>query len=201
MAITAQQIQELRQKTGAGIMDCKKALAECEGDIEQAVVLLRKEGMARADARVGRTTSEGVISSYIHAGGKIGVIVELNCETDFVARTDEFQQLAYNIAMHIAAENPRYVSPEDVPAEVVEKEQEVYRAVAEKEGKPEKVLDRIVEGRLKKFYSEICLLQQAYVRDDEKTVEDVIKEARAHLGENIGVNRFVRMQVGEEVER
>ncbi|MDH4179245.1 MAG: translation elongation factor Ts [Armatimonadota bacterium] len=200
MAITAQQVQELRRKTGAGIMDCKKALNECDGDMEKAAVLLRKEGMARADARISRETSEGVVSSYIHAGGKIGVLVELNCETDFVGRTDEFQELAFNLAMHIAAENPSYLRPEEVPGEVVEREKDVYRALAEREGKPEQVWDRIVEGRLKKFYSEVCLLEQPYVRDDQMTVGECIKEAMSRLGENITVRRFVRYQLGEEGE-
>ena len=200
MAISAQQVQELRRKTGAGVMDCKKALAECEGDLEQAAVLLRKQGMARADARLSRVTSEGLVASYVHAGGRIGVLVEVNCETDFVARTDEFRQLALNLAMHIAAENPRYLRPEDVPAEVIEKEKEVYRALAQKEGRPENVLDRIVEGRLRKFYGEVCLLQQPYVRDDQITVEGVVKEAIAKLGENIAVRRFTRFQVGEDAE-
>jgi len=200
VAITAQQVQELRRKTGAGIMDCKKALNECDGDMEKAAVLLRKEGMARADARISRETSEGVVSSYIHAGGKIGVLVELNCETDFVGRTDEFQELAFNLAMHIAAENPSYLRPEEVPGEVVEREKDVYRALAEREGKPEQVWDRIVEGRLKKFYSEVCLLEQPYVRDDQMTVGECIKEAMSRLGENITVRRFVRYQLGEEGE-
>jgi len=200
VAISAQQVQELRRKTGAGVMDCKKALAECGGDLEQAAVLLRKQGMARADARLSRATSEGLVASYVHAGGRIGVLVEVNCETDFVARTDEFRQLALNLAMHIAAENPRYLRPEDVPAEVIEKEKEVYRALAQKEGRPENVLDRIVEGRLKKFYGEVCLLQQPYVRDDQITVEGVVKEAIAKLGENITVSRFRRFQVGEDAE-
>ena len=199
MSITAQQVQELRRKTGAGIMDCKKALADTEGDIEKAAVLLRKAGIARADARLERSTSEGVIASYIHAGGKIGVLVELNCETDFVARTKEFQELGFNLAMHVAAENPKYLRPEDVPAEVIEKEKEVYRAVALKEGKPENVLDRIVEGRLKKYYSEVCLLEQPYVRDDQVTVAEVVKEAMSKIGENIVVRRFARFQVGEEL--
>lgn len=197
MAVTAQQVQELRRKSGAGVMDCKRALEECGGDVEQAATLLRKQGMARADARLSRATTEGVVASYIHAGGKIGVLVELNCETDFVARTDEFQELSRNLAMHIAAEEPRYVQPEDVPAEVLEQEKEVYRALAVKEGKPENVLDRIVEGRLKKFYSEVCLLEQPYVRDDQKTVGELLSESRARLGENIAVRRFVRYQLGE----
>lgn len=200
MAISAQQVQELRRKTGAGVMDCKKALAECAGDLEQAAVLLRKQGVARADARLSRATSEGLVAAYVHAGGRIGVLVEVNCETDFVARTDEFTQLALNLAMHIAAENPRYLRPEDIPAEVIEKEKEVYRALAQKEGRPENVLDRIVEGRLKKFQGEVCLLQQPYVRDDQITVADVVKEAIAKLGENIAVRRFTRFQVGEEAE-
>jgi len=200
VAITPQQVQELRRKTGAGIMDCKKALSECDGDMEAAAVLLRKEGTARADARVSRDASEGMVSSYIHAGGRIGVLVEVNCETDFVARTEEFQQLAFNLAMHIAAENPRYLRPEDVSEEVVEREKEIYRALAEKEGKPEKVWDKIVEGRLKKFYSEVCLLEQAYVRDDQITMGEFIREAMGRLGENITVRRFVRYQLGGEGE-
>ena len=200
MAITAQQVQELRRKTGAGIMDCKKALNECNGEMEKAAVLLRKEGMARADARVSRETSEGLVSSYIHAGGRIGVLVEVNCETDFVARTDQFEELALNLAMHIAAENPGYLRAEDVPEDVVEREREIYRALAEKEGKPEQVWDRIVEGRLKKFYSEVCLLEQAYVRDDQMTVGEFVKETMGRLGENITVRRFVRYQLGGEGE-
>jgi len=198
VAITAQQVQELRRKTGAGILDCKKALADCGGDHEQAAVLLRKQGAARADARLSRPTSEGLVASYIHAGGKIGVLVEVNCETDFVARTDEFRQLAMNLAMHIAAENPRCLRPEDVPADVLDKEKEVFRALAQKEGKPENVLDRIVEGRLKKFFTETCLMEQPYVRDDQVTVAEVVNQAIAKLGENIGVRRFVRYQLGED---
>lgn len=200
MAVSAQQVQELRRKSGAGVMDCKRALEESGGDVEKAATLLRKQGMARADARLSRPTTEGVVASYIHAGGKIGVLLELNCETDFVARTEEFQDLARNLAMHVAAEQPRYVQQEDVPDDVVEQEKEVYRALAVKEGRPEKVLDRVVDGRLKKFYSEVCLLEQAYVRDDQKTVGDLLKESRAQLGENIGVRRFVRYQLGEESE-
>jgi elongation factor Ts len=198
VAISAKDVQDLRGKTGAGIMDCKKALEECSGDLEQAAVLLRKQGMARADARLSRQTKEGIISSYIHAGGKIGVLVEINCETDFVARTEEFQELAFNLAMHIAAENPKYVRIEDVPDDVIAGESEVYRALAEKEGRPANVLDKIVEGRLKKFYSEACLLEQPYVRDDQVTVDEVVKQAAGRIGENIAVTRFVRFQLGEE---
>jgi elongation factor Ts len=179
-------------------MDCKRALEECGGDVEQAATLLRKQGMARADARLSRATTEGVVASYIHAGGRIGVLVELNCETDFVARTDEFEELSRNLAMHIAAEQPRYVQSDEIPAEVLEQEKEVYRALALKEGKPENVVDRIVEGRLKKFYSEVCLLEQPYVRDDQKTVGELLSESRARLGENIAVRRFVRYQLGED---
>ena len=200
MEITAQQVQELRRKTGAGVMDCKRALAECGGDLEQAAIALRKQGVARAEARMSRQASEGVIASYIHAGGRIGVLVEVNCETDFVARTDEFKELARNLAMHIAAEQPRWTRPEEVPAVVLEQEKEIYRAQALKEGKPEKVADKIVEGRLKKFHQETCLLDQPYVRDDQKTVADVVKEAAGHLGENIVVRRFLRYQLGEEVQ-
>jgi elongation factor Ts len=198
LAVTAQQVQELRRKTGAGVMDCKRALAESDGDLEKAAIALRKQGMARADARMSRQTTEGVIASYIHAGGRIGVLVEVNCETDFVARTDEFQALARNLAMHIAAEQPRWVRAEEIPAELLEQEKEVYRSLAIKEGRPEKVLDKIVEGRLKKFYGEVCLVDQPYVRDDQKTVADVIKEEMARLGENIAVRRFVRYQLGDE---
>jgi elongation factor Ts len=179
-------------------MDCKRALAECEGDVEKAAVALRKQGMARADARMERQAQEGVVASYIHAGGRIGVLVEVNCETDFVARTEEFQALARTLAMHIAAEQPRWVRPEDVPESILEQEKDVYRSLALKEGKPEKVVDKIIEGRLAKFYSEVCLLDQPYVRDDQKAVRDIVKEAVAHLGENIVVRRFMRYQMGEE---
>ncbi len=198
MAITAQQVQELRRQTGAGMMDCKRALEETAGDTEQAAVLLRKQGQARADARMSRAASEGVIASYIHAGGRIGVLVEVNCETDFVARTDEFQELARNIAMHIAAEQPRWVQAEDIPEDITSQEQEIYRALALKEGKPEAVVEKIVEGRMRKYCQETCLLEQAYIRDDQKTVSEIVKEARATLGENIIVRRFVRFQLGEQ---
>ncbi len=198
MPVTSQQVQELRRKTGAGVMDCKRALEESQGDLEKAALLLRKQGMARADARLSRPTTEGVVASYIHAGGKIGVLVELNCETDFVARTQEFQTLARNIAMHIAAEQPQYVRREDIPAEVIEREKEVYRELAIREGRPERVLDQIVQGRLKRFYSEACLLDQPYIRDDQMTIADLVKEAIARLGENIVVRRFIRYQVGQE---
>ena len=199
MAITAQQVQELRRQTGAGMMDCKRALEETGGDMEKAAVLLRKQGQARADARMSRAASEGVVASYVHAGGRIGVLVEVNCETDFVARTDEFQELARGIAMHIAAEQPRWVQAEDIPEDVQAAEKEVYRALALNEGRPEKVLDKIVDGRMAKYCQETCLLEQPYVRDDQKTVGELVKEARAKLGENIVIRRFVRFQLGEEL--
>jgi elongation factor Ts len=199
VAITAQQVQELRRQTGAGMMDCKRALEETGGDMEKAAVLLRKQGQARADARMSRAASEGVVASYVHAGGRIGVLVEVNCETDFVARTDEFQELARSIAMHIAAEQPRWVQSEDIPEDVQAAEKEVYRAMALNEGRPEKVLDKIVDGRMAKYCQETCLLEQPYVRDDQKTVGELVKEARAKLGENIVIRRFVRFQLGEEL--
>jgi elongation factor Ts len=198
VAITAEQVNELRKKTGAGIMDCKRALEASEGDLERALVHLRKEGMARADARMSRPTAEGVIASYVHAGGRIGVLVELNCETDFVARTEEFQALARELAMQVAAEDPKYLSPERVPPEVLEKEREIYRAQALKEGKPEKVVERIVEGKLEKFYQQVCLMEQPFIRDDKKTIAQLVKEHIAKLGENILVRRFCRFQLGEE---
>jgi elongation factor Ts len=198
VAISAQQVQELRRQTGAGMMDCKKALEETGGDMEKAALLLRKQGQARADARMSRAASEGVVASYIHAGGRIGVLVEVNCETDFVARTDEFQELARNVAMHIAAEQPKWVQSEDVPEDVLAQEKEIYRAMAVKEGKPEQVIEKIVDGRVKKYCQETCLLEQPYVRDDQKTVSDLVKEARAKLGENIVIRRFVRFQLGEQ---
>ncbi len=196
--ITSQLVKELREKTGAGMMDCKKALVETGGDIEKAVDLLRKKGLAAAAKRAGRETKEGVIGSYIHMGGKIGVLVEINCETDFVARTDDFQALVKDIAMHIAAAAPQYLSPEDVPEEVVEREKEIYRSQAVEEGRPEKIIDRIVEGKLKKFYEEACLLNQKFIKEPSKTVSDRIAETIAKLGENIKVSRFVRFQLGEK---
>jgi elongation factor Ts len=197
MEISAGAIKELRQRTGVGVMDCKKALAECEGNINEAIDLLRKKGLAKAAKRVGRETAEGLITAYIHPGAKIGVLVDVNCETDFVARTDDFQNLAKEIAMHIAAMNPIAISREDVPAETIEKEKEILRAEAATTGKPAKVVDKIVEGRLEKFFTEQCLLEQAYVKDPEITVKDLIYDTIAKLGENISVRRFTRYQLGE----
>jgi elongation factor Ts len=198
VAVSAQQVQELRRQTGAGMMDCKRALEQSEGNMEKAATLLRMQGQARADARMERAASEGMVAAYVHAGGRIGVLVEVNCETDFVARTDEFKELARNVAMHIAAEQPRYVRTDDIPEEELEREKEIYRAMARKEGRPENVLDRIVEGRVKKYCSEVCLLEQPYVRDDQKTVGELLREAVAKLGENILIRRFVRYQLGEQ---
>ncbi|MDI3537992.1 MAG: elongation factor Ts [Bacillota bacterium] len=200
MAITAEMVKALREKTGAGMMDCKRALEETGGDMEKAVEYLREKGLAAAAKRAGRTAAEGVIESYIHLGGKLGVLVEVNCETDFVARTPEFQELARDIAMQVAAANPQYLTREDVPAEVLEKEKEILRAQALNEGKPEKVVDRIVEGRLEKFYSENCLLEQPFIKDPDKKVRDLLAEKIARIGENIVVRRFVRFQLGETLE-
>jgi len=195
--ISAEMVKQLREKTGAGIMDCKEALTECGADMDKSVEYLRKKGLATAAKRAGRTMSEGVVHAYIHTGGKIGVLVEVNCETDFVAKTDDFQELAKNIAMHIAASSPVGIQPEDVPAEVVDKEKEIYRAQALESGKPEKVVDKIVEGKLAKFFKESCLLNQPYVRNPDITVADMLNEAIAKIGENITVRRFTRFQIGE----
>jgi elongation factor Ts len=195
--ISAKMVKGLRDQVGAGIMDCKEALAECDGDMTRAVDFLRKKGLATAKKRAGRAMTEGVVTSYIHMGGKIGVMVEVNCETDFVAKTDDFQSFARNLAMHIAATGPLGISPEDVPAEVVEKEKEIYRAQAMEMGKPEKMIEKIAEGKLNKFYKESCLLNQPYVKDPDKTVADYINEVIAVTGENISVRRFTRYQLGE----
>ena len=195
--ISATMVKQLREKTGAGIMDCKEALTACAGDIDNAVDFLRKKGLATAQKRAGRAMMEGTIQPYIHLGGKLGVLVEVNCETDFVAKTDDFRELAKNIAMHIAASNPVSVSPQDVPAEIIDKEREIYRAQALQTGKPEKMIDKIVEGKLTKFFKENCLLNQAYVRNPDISVTDLLNESIAKIGENITIKRFVRFQVGE----
>jgi len=195
--ISATMVKQLREKTGAGIMDCKEALTASAGDIDNAVDFLRKKGLATAQKRAGRAMMEGTIQPYIHLGGKLGVLVEVNCETDFVAKTDDFKELAKNIAMHIAASNPLGVSPENVPAEIIDKEKEIYRAQALQTGKPEKMIDKIVEGKLTKFFKENCLLNQAYVRNPDISVTDLLNESIAKIGENITIKRFVRFQVGE----
>ncbi len=195
--ISAAHVKELREKTGAGMMDCKQALAASGGDMVQAVDFLRKKGLATAQKRAGRATSEGTIASYIHMGGKLGVMVEVNCESDFVAKNEAFQEFARNIAMHIAASSPLGVRAEDIAAEVVAKEKEIYTAQARETGKPEKVIEKIVEGKLKKFFEDSCLMNQAYVRNPDIRVSDLLNELIAKIGENISIKRFVRFQVGE----
>jgi len=199
--VTAGLVKELRERTGAGMMDCKKALVECSGDIDKAIDELRTKGLAKAAKKAGRVASEGVVVSYIHGKGRIGVIVEVNCETDFVGNTEEFRQLAYDIAMQVAASNPEYVCREDVPAEVTEKEKEILAAQALAEGKPEKVIAKMVEGRIEKFYKEHCLLEQPFIKDPDKTVQQLIHESVAKIGENISVRRFTRYEVGEGIEK
>jgi elongation factor Ts len=194
-------VKELRERTGAGMMDCKSALVEAEGDLELASEVLRKRGLAAAAKKAGRIAADGAVGSYIHAGGKIGVLVEVNCETDFVARTDEFQQLVRDVAMHVAAADPRYLSRDEVTDEVLAKEREIFRQRALAEGKPSNVVDRIVEGRVGKFYAETVLLEQPFVKDPDKTVEQMIAEKIAKIGENIRVRRFARYQLGEGIER
>lgn len=196
--VSAERIKELRKRTHAGVMDCKSALQEAGGDMEKAVDFLRKKGLATALKRAGRETSEGLIHSYIHTGGKIGVLVEVNCETDFVAKTDEFNTFVKNLAMHIAAARPLGIRREDIPEEVVQREQEIYRAQAVEMGKPEKILDKIVQGKMEKFYKESSLLDQQYVRDPDITIQDFIHDMVAKSGESISVRRFVRYQLGGE---
>jgi len=197
MPVSATLVKELREKTGAGILDCKEALTTAEGDLEEAVAYLRKKGLADAKKRAGRTASEGLVGSYVHMTGKIGVLVEVNSETDFVARTDEFQDLVKNIAMQIAASNPRYLKAEEIPPEEVEKEKEIFRSQAKESGKPEKVIEKITEGKFKKYLTEVCLLEQAYIREPEITINQLVQSVIAKLGENIEVRRFVRFQLGE----
>lgn len=196
MAVSAKQVAELRARTGAGMMDCKRALEESGGDLERAAELLREWGMAAAAKKAGRETAEGLVHAYIHGQGRIGVLIEVNCETDFVAATEDFRRLVNELAMQVAATNPQYVRREDVPAEVVEGKREILRKQAEAEGKPAHIVEKIVEGRLEKFFSEVCLEEQPYIRDDSITVGDLIKQAIAKLGENIRVRRFVRFELG-----
>ncbi|HOK01404.1 MAG TPA: translation elongation factor Ts [Spirochaetota bacterium] len=194
--ITSEMIKELRDKTQAGMMDCKKALTECGGDMEKAVEFLRKKGLASADKKAGTAVSEGIVASYIHSNNKIGVLLELKCATDFVARNEDFQNLAKEIAMQIAAANPLYVSPEDVPADVIAKEKEIYKEQMKDSGKPDNVIEKIVEGKLSKFYSEVCLLEQEYIKDSSVKIRDLIKQKIAVFGENIEVGKFARFQIG-----
>lgn len=197
MEISASLVKELRDKTGVGVLDCKKALKECNGDIDQAIDYLRKKGIATAKKRGGRATSEGQIQSYIHAGGKIGVLVEVNCETDFTGKTPEFSDFVRDLAMHIAATNPISIDQEGVPSDILAKEKEIYISQAKETGKPEKVIEKIVEGKLKKFYAESCLLQQSFVKNPDITIQDLLNEMMAKTGENMVINRFVRYQLGE----
>ncbi|MBI4962611.1 MAG: translation elongation factor Ts [Desulfomonile tiedjei] len=197
MDITAKMVKDLREKTGLGMMDCKQALVECKGDIDEAVDHLRKKGILKASKREGRATSEGRIASYIHMNGKIGVLVELNCESDFVARTEQFAELAKDLCMQVAASSPRWVTSDQVPEEVLAKEKEIYMTQAKEAGKPEKMLEKIAEGKLNKFYSEVCLMDQPFVKEPDKTVAALVTEKIAALGENITVGRFVRFQLGE----
>jgi len=196
-AIRATMVKQLREKTGVGIMDCKEALLQSNGDIDNAVDFLRKKGLATAQKRAGRAMSEGLIQPYIHMGGKLGVLVEINCETDFVAKNDDFKEFAKNIAMHIAATNPVGIASNDVPEEVINKEKEIYRAQAIELGKPENVVDKIVEGKLNKFYKDNCLLNQAYVRNPDMNISDLLNDLIAKMGENITIKRFVRFQIGD----
>jgi elongation factor Ts len=195
--ISAKLVKELREKTGTGMMDCKEALVASGGDMTKAVEFLRKKGLATAQKRAGRATSEGTLAAYIHMGGKLGVMVEVNSETDFVAKNEQFQEFAKNIAMHIAASNPLGIRAEDVAPEIVAKEREIYAAQAKETGKPEKVVEKIVEGKLKKFFEDNCLLQQRYVRNPDITVGDLLNDLIAKIGENISIRRFVRFQVGD----
>ncbi len=198
--ISATMVKQLREKTGAGMMDCKQALVECDADIDKAVDFLRKKGLATAQKRAGRAMTEGTVQSYIHMGGKLGVLVEVNCETDFVAKNEDFLSFAKNVAMHIAASNPLGIRPEDVPEEIVNREKDIYQAQALEMGKPENVVPKIVEGKLNKFYKDNCLLNQPYVKNPDLSVEDLLNELIAKIGENISIRRFVRFQTGETQE-
>lgn len=198
MSVTTEQVKELREKTGAGLMDCKRALTDADGDMEQAVDILRKKGIEVARKREGKAAKEGTVASYVHAGDQIGVLVEVNCETDFVARTERFVEFARDAAMQIAALQPKWVAPEDVPEEVLAREREVLREQALAEGKPEHIVEKMVEGRLNKFYEDTCLLKQPHIRDDSMTIEDKLNDLIAACGEKVVIRRFVRFQVGEE---
>ncbi|MGX8794464.1 translation elongation factor Ts [Fusibacter sp. JL298sf-3] len=200
MAITAAMVKELRETTGAGMMDCKKALVEKEGNMEEAVKFLREKGIAKANKKMDRIAAEGIVASYIH-GGRIGVIVEINSETDFVAKNEEFQEFAKDVAMQVAAANPQYVKIEEVPQEAIEKEKEVLRNQALNEGKPEKIVEKMVEGRIAKYYKEVCLLEQPFIKDPDKTIDQLLKEKIAKIGENISIRRFARFEVGEGLEK
>ncbi|AGA58192.1 MAG: translation elongation factor Ts [Thermobacillus sp.] len=201
MAISAAEVKELREKTGAGMLDCKKALEEANGDMTRAAEILREKGLAAAAKKAGRIATEGVVESYIHGGGRIGVLVEVNCETDFVGKTEQFREFVRDIAMHIAASNPKYVRREEVPQEELDKEREILRTQALNEGKPEKVVEKIVEGRISKYFEENCLLEQPFVKDPDKTVQELLNEKISTIGENISIRRFARFELGEGLEK
>ncbi|BAF59434.1 MAG: translation elongation factor Ts [Pelotomaculum sp.] len=201
MSISASLVKELRERTGAGMMDCKKALAETGGDLEKAVDYLREKGLAAAAKKAGRIAAEGLVESYIHGGGRIGVLVEVNCETDFVAKTEEFRAFVKDIAMQIAASRPEYVRREEVPESVIEKEKEILRAQALNEGKPEKIVDRMVQGRIEKYFKEVCLLEQPFIKNPDITVQELLTEQIARIGENINIRRFVRYELGEGIQK
>lgn len=201
MAITAADIAKLRGQTGAGMLDCKKALDESNGDIDKALDWLRKRGIAKAAKRADKVAAEGTVASYIHGAGKVGVLVEVNCETDFVAKNDQFQELVRDIALHIAAVAPRFVARQDVPMDVVEKEKDIYREQMKQEGKPAEMIEKIIEGKLGKFYSDICLLEQPFIKDEDKTVETLLTEKSGEIGEKINVRRFIRYELGEGIEK
>ncbi|GFN31863.1 translation elongation factor Ts [Paenibacillus xylaniclasticus] len=201
MAVSASAVKELREKTGAGMLDCKKALDEANGDIEKATALLREKGLAAAANKAGRIATEGVVESYIHAGGRIGVLVEINCETDFVAKTDQFREFARDIAMQIAAANPKYVRREEVSAEDLEKEREILRNQALNEGKPANIVEKMVEGRIGKYYEEFCLLEQPFIKDPDKKISTLLNEKISTIGENISIRRFARYELGEGLEK
>jgi elongation factor Ts len=201
LSITSTMVKELRDKTGAGIMDCKEALKVSIGDFEKAIDYLRKKGMSAATKRSSKAAKDGVIASYIHMGGRIGVLVEVNCETDFVAKTDDFQLLAKDLTMHVAAANPLYVKAEDIPSDIIEREKEIYKSQALAEKKPEKIWDKIIEGKLKKYYEDVCLLNQKFIKDTDITVEILLNNMIAKTGENIVIRRFVRFQLGEELKK
>ncbi len=201
MAITAAQVKELREATGVGMMECKKALTECDGNMEKAMEWLRKKGIASAEKKAGRVAAEGVVESYIHMGGRIGVLIEVNCETDFVAKTPEFKSFVRDIAMHIAAANPSFLDRTEVPNEILDKEREILRAQALNEGKPEKIVDRMVEGRVEKFYKENCLVDQPFVKNPDMTIAQYVNERIQQTGENIKIRRFVRYEMGEGLEK
>ena len=201
MSFTASDVKALRDRTGAGMMDCKNALTETNGDMEKAIDYLREKGIAKAAKKAGRIAAEGIVDSYIHMGGRVGVLLEVNCETDFVARGDMFKELVHDIALQIAAANPLYLSKEDVPADVLEKEKEILKAQAIEEGKPLNIVEKMVEGRIKTFYNENCLLCQKFVKDPDKTIEQIVVEATATIGEKISVRRFVRYEMGEGLQK